>query len=128
MLFRAHTEPELLVQRLGSPRPTIDYYDVRHVGARRYIHRDADGTEYGFRGVPSVDGITQTFELEGVLRYVSRETLTVEGRDGATDLPMRSVYQSLAARDAILESGMESGVNDSMDRLEELIVRRAATA
>ena len=71
LLFRAHTDPELLVQWLGPRRLTmvIDRYDVEDGGKWRYIHRDQDGTEYGFHGVfhgtPSPDGLVQTFEFEG---------------------------------------------------------------
>jgi uncharacterized protein YndB with AHSA1/START domain len=63
LLFRAHTEPELLVQWLGPRRltMTIDRLEPRDGGTWRYTHREADGTEYGFHGVyhgtPSVEGI-----------------------------------------------------------------------
>lgn len=72
LVFRAHTDPELLAQRLG-PRDltmTVDQYDVRDGGRWRYVSTDAAGNEYGFHGVfhgtPSPDGIVQTFEFEGV--------------------------------------------------------------
>ena len=71
LLFRAHTDPELLAQWLG-PRDltmTVDQYDVRDGGKWRYVSTDAAGNEYGFHGVfhgnPSPDGIVQTFEFEG---------------------------------------------------------------
>ncbi len=127
LLLRVHTDPDLLVQWLGPRRltMTIHEYDVRHGGAWRYTHRDVDGTEYGFRGVfhgtPSLDGIVQTFEFEGAPGHVSLEKLTFAERDGRTLLTMRSVYQAIDARDAMIASGMEAGVNDSMDRLAELI-------
>jgi len=133
-VFRAHTDPDLLVQWLGPRRLTmsIQEYDVRHGGAWRYTHRDADGSEYRFRGVfhgtPSVDGIVQTFEFEGAPGHVSLERLSFEEKDGRTLLTMRSVYQSIGARDAMIESGMESGVNDSMDRLDELLTTLPTTA
>jgi len=69
LLFRAHTDPDLLVQWLGPRRltMTIDRLEPRDGGTWRYTHRDADGTEYGFHGVyhgtPSPDGIVQTFEF-----------------------------------------------------------------
>ena len=129
LLFRAHTEPDLLVQWLGPRRlkMEIDRYDLRNGGIWRYIHRDTDGTEYGFHGVfhgtPSPDGITQTFEFEGAPGHVSLDTLTFEAQGNLTLLRAASVFQSVAARDAMIESGMESGVNDGYDRLDELIVR-----
>src|SRR6266581_5568573 len=72
LVFRAYTDPELLVQWLGPRDLTmkVEEFDVRDGGKWRYVSRDADGNEYGFHGVfhgtPSPDGIVQTFEFEGV--------------------------------------------------------------
>ena len=127
LLFRAHTEPDLLVQWLG-PRNltmTVERFEVRDGGTWRYVHRDADGTEYGFHGVfhgtPSLDGIVQTFEFEGAPGHVSLETLTFEDADGRTRVRNLSVYQSVADRDAMVESGMEKGLNEGYERLDELL-------
>ena len=130
LLFRAHTEPELLVQWLGPRRLTmiVDRFEVRDGGIWRYIHRDADGNEYGFHGVfhgtPSPEnGIVQTFEFEGAPGHVSLETLTFEERDGKTAVRVNAVFQSVEDRDAMVESGMESGVNEGYERLDELLAR-----
>ena len=71
LVFRAHTDPELLVQWLG-PRDlalTVERYDTRDGGRWRYVHTDSDGNSYEFHGVfhgdPSPDAIVQTFEFEG---------------------------------------------------------------
>jgi uncharacterized protein YndB with AHSA1/START domain len=129
LVFRAHTDPELLVQWLG-PRQyqmTIERWDVRDGGAWRYTHRDSNGNAYGFHGVfhgtPSPDGMTQTFEFEGAPGHVSLDTLTLEEHDGGTLVRVRSVHQSVEARDAMIEHGMTDGVNDGYDRLEELMAR-----
>ena len=133
-LFRAHTEPDLLVQWLGPRSMTmvIDRYEVRDGGLWRYIHREADGTEYGFHGVfhgtPTVDGIVQTFEFEGAPGNVALETLTFEERDGKhggahqLHVPVRRG----AGRDD--QSGMEVGVTEGYDQLDELIAKGAAGA
>jgi uncharacterized protein YndB with AHSA1/START domain len=127
LLFRAHTDPELLVQWLGPRRLTmvIDRYDVEDGGKWRYIHRAQDGTEYGFHGVfhgtPSPDGMVQTFEFEGAPGHVSLDCLTFEERDGRTVLHGHSVFQSVQARDAMVESGMEGGLSEAYERLDELI-------
>ncbi len=129
MVFRAYTEPELLVQWLG-PRDytmTIDRYEVRDGGTWRYVHTDADGNAYGFHGVfhgtPSVDGIVQTFEFEGAPGHVSLDTLTLEERDGKTVVHTNSVFQSVEARDAMIASGMEQGLNEGYDRLDALLAQ-----
>ena len=127
LLFRAHVEPDLLVRWLGPRDLTmaIDHFDPRHGGTWRYTHRDADGNEYGFHGVfhgtPSVDGILQTWEFEGMPGHASLEKVTFEERGGRTLLRQVAVYQSVEDRDGMVASGMEGGVNDSMDRLDELV-------
>ena len=129
LLFRAHVEPDLLVQWLGPRRLTthIDRFEARDGGTWRFIHRDADGTEYGFHGVhhgtPSPDGIVRTFEFEGTPGRVSLEWVTFEERGGRTLLRACSVFQSVEDRDEMIRSGMEQGVHDSMERLDELMAR-----
>jgi uncharacterized protein YndB with AHSA1/START domain len=131
LIYRAWTDPDLLVQWLGPRRLTmiIDRFDVRDGGTWRYIHREADGTEHGFHGVfhgdPSPDGIVQTFEYEGAPGHVALDTLTLEERDGKTLVRTNSVYQTVEARDAMVASGMEHGVNDGFDRLDELVATLA---
>ena len=133
LVFRAHVDPELLVQWLG-PRDlttTIDCYDARDGGTWRYVQKDADGNEYGFHGVfhgtPSPEAIVQTFEFEGVPGHVMLDTTTLEQRDGRTLMRTVSSFQSVEDRDGMIASGMERGVRDSGDRLEELLARQLAS-
>ncbi|MGZ3583604.1 MAG: SRPBCC family protein [Ktedonobacterales bacterium] len=129
LVYRAYTDPELLVQWLGPRRLTmaIDRFDVRDGGTWRYTHRDADGNVYGFHGVfhgmPSPDGIVQTFEFEGAPGHVSLESVNFEERDGKTLVHQDAVFQSVEDRDAAIESGMETGINEGMERLDELLAR-----
>jgi uncharacterized protein YndB with AHSA1/START domain len=130
LLFRAYTEPDLLVQWLGPRSVTmkVDRYDVRDGGSWRYTHADDEGNEYGFHGVfhgqPSVEaGIVQTFEFEGAPGHVMLEWMTFEERDGKTLLIGNSVAQSVEDRDAMVESGMETGVVEGYERLDELLSR-----
>jgi uncharacterized protein YndB with AHSA1/START domain len=132
LLFRAHTEPELLKQWLG-PRKyemVVERLEARDGGTWRYIHRDADGNEFGFHGVfhgdPSPERTVQTFEFEGAPGHVSLETLELEDRGGRTIVRVHSVYQSVEARDAMVQSGMEQGMNEGYERLDELLARLAA--
>jgi uncharacterized protein YndB with AHSA1/START domain len=134
LVFRAHTDPELLVQWLG-PRKyemTIEEMDVRDGGVWRYTHRDDQGNAYGFHGVfhgePSPDRMTQTFEFDGAPGHVSLDTLTLEDRGGKTVVRVHSVFQSVADRDAMIEHGMADGVNDGYDRLDELVARLVPVA
>jgi uncharacterized protein YndB with AHSA1/START domain len=129
LVYRAYTDPELLVRWLGPRRLTltVERHDVRDGGTWRYIHRDTDGTEAAFHGVfhgtPSPDNLVRTFEYEGAPGHVSLETATFEERDGKTLVRTNAVFQSVEDRDAMIQSGMESGVNEGMERLDELLVR-----
>lgn len=129
LVFRAYVEPELLVQWLGPRRlsMTIERNEIRDGGRWRFVHRDADGNDFGFHGVfhgkPTPDVTVRTFEYEGAPGHVSLERLTLKERDGQTLVRNDSVFQSIADRDAMVDSGMERGVRDGMERLEELIAR-----
>lgn len=130
LVFRAHTDPELLVQWLGGDKyeMIVDRYDVRDGGTWRYVHRDGDGNEWGFHGVfhgePSRDGMVQTFEFEGAPGYVSLDALTLEDVEGGrTRVRIHSVHQSVQGRDAMVAGGMEAGLDAGYRRLDELIAR-----
>ncbi len=132
LVFRAYTEPDLLAQWLGPRRLVmrVERLDVRHGGTWRYVHIDTDGTEYGFRGVfhgtPSPDGMTQTFEFDGAPGHVSLDTLVLVDLGDRTLIRTRSVHQSVEARDAMVGSGMERGVVEGFERLDELVARLQA--
>jgi len=134
LVYRALTGPDLLVQWLG-PRKytmTIERYDLRDGGTYRYIHADDAGNAYVFHGVfhgdPSLDGMVQTFEFEGAPGNVSMDTLTLEEHDGKTTVRTNSVYQSVEARDGMVQSGMAEGMNEGYDRLEELLGKLIANS
>jgi uncharacterized protein YndB with AHSA1/START domain len=134
LLFRAFTEPELLVQWLG-PRKytmTIDRYEVRDGGTWRYVHTDDAGNAYGFHGVfhgtPSPENMVQTFEFEGAPGNVQMDTARFEEQGGKTLVHMNSVFQSVEARDAMYESGMTDGMNEGFERLDDLLAKMAANS
>jgi uncharacterized protein YndB with AHSA1/START domain len=128
-VFRAHTDPDLLVQWLG-PRGltmTIDTFDCRTGGSYRYIH-SRDGEDFAFHGsfheVRPAELIVQTFTFEGVPDQVALERMVLEGLgDGRTRLTATSLVDSFAGRDAFLASGMETGVVEGYERLDEILAR-----
>ena len=134
LVFRAHTDPDLLKQWLGGDKyeMIIDRYDVRDGGSWRYVHRDGDGNDYGFHGVfhgtPTPERLVQTFEFEGAPGYVSLDALTLEEVDGRTIVRIHSVHQTVEGRDAMVSSGMEAGLNAGYDRLDGLIARLVPVA
>jgi len=128
-VFRAHTDPDLLVQWLG-PRGLemrIDHYDCRTGGSYRYLHV-SDGNEYGFHGcfheVRPSELIVQTFTFEGFPDSVALEKLVLEDIGGGrTRLTATSLVDSFEGRDAFVASGMEEGVRQGYERLDELLAR-----
>lgn len=126
-VYRASSDPELVTRWLG-PRDLdmrVIEYDVRPGGSYRYVHIDAAGNEYGFRGVfhtviPN-ERVIQTFEFEGAPGFVTLESATYEDLGGRTRLRGHSVFPSVESRDLALASGMEGGMVESMERLEELL-------
>lgn len=126
-VFRAHVEPELVKKWLGPRRLEMEIvtWDARTGGEYRYVHRDDQG-EYRFYGsfheVRPGERIVQTFTWEGVPDGVSLETLTFEDLgNGRTRLRGVSVFESKEGRDMALSSGMDVGVNEGYERLDELL-------
>ena len=132
LVFKAFTDPKLLIQWLG-PREltmTLEKFEPRNGGSWRYIHSDQAGNKYAFHGViheiAAPERIIQTFEFEGLPEkgHVTLETAKFEALSGGrTKVTIQSVFQSVADRDGMLQSGMESGVNDSHNRLDELLAK-----
>ena len=126
-VFRAHTDPDLLVQWLGPRRVEmrVDGYDCRTGGSYRYVHV-SDGMEYGFRGcfheIRPNELIVQTFTFEGMPDGVALEKLVFEDLGGGrTRLTTTSLVDSFADRDAFVASGMEVGVREGYERLDEVL-------
>jgi uncharacterized protein YndB with AHSA1/START domain len=109
-VFKAFTEPE-----------------ARPGGRWRFVSRDGNGGEDAFHGVyhdaVAPERIVYTFEYEGMPGHVLLETITFEERDGRTLMTDSSVFQSVADRDGMLASGMESGAAESMDQLDEYLAK-----
>lgn len=126
-VFRAHADPELLVRWLG-PRDVemeIDHHDCRTGGSWRFVHRHGD-EEYGFFGsfheVRPSSLIVQTFTFEGVPDGVALERLELTDLgDGRTRLVATSLVDSFEGRDAFVASGMEHGVREGYEKLDELL-------
>ena len=128
-VFRAHTDAELISQWLG-PRDlemTVEHYDCRTGGSYRYTHSRGD-EEYKFFGcfhdVRENEMIVQTFCYEGFRDSVALERLQLEDLgNGRTRLVATSLVDSFEGRDAFVASGMETGVVEGYERLDELLAR-----
>ena len=131
LVYKAHIDPDLYVQWLG-PRGyemVLETFEPHSGGRYRYIHKDNDGNEFGFHGVfheMSEELMIQTFEFEGLPEpgHVVLDTMRLEELPGnRTRVTIQSVYQSITDRDGMVESGMEHGVNEGYERLDELLVK-----
>jgi uncharacterized protein YndB with AHSA1/START domain len=127
LVYRAYTDPDL-IPRWWGPRQyetVVDRLEPRQGGVWRFLNRDADGTEYAFHGViheASPERIVQTFEFEGEPGHVALDTAVLEDAGGGrTRVTATSVFQSVADRDGMVASGMESGARETYDRLAELL-------
>jgi uncharacterized protein YndB with AHSA1/START domain len=96
-------------------------------GRYRYLQKDKDGNEFAFHGVfheISPELMIQTFEFEGLPEkgHVVLDTMRLEELPGSrTRITIQSVYQSVEDRDGMIQAGMERGVNEGYERLDEIL-------
>ena len=127
-VFRAWVDPDLVVRWLGPDETTmvLDAWDARTGGSYRYAALRG-GEEiarfYGsFHEVRPSERLVQTFTWEGFPDGVSLDTMTFEDLgDGRTRVVGLSVVDTMEARDAIIASGMETGVLEGYAKLDRLL-------
>ncbi len=131
LVYRAHIDPDLYVQWLG-PRGyemVLETFEPYSGGRWRYIHKDEHGNEFGFHGVfheISPERMIQTFEFDGMPEsgHVILDTMKLEPLPGdRTRITIQSVYQSVEDRDGMIQSGMETGVNQGYEKLDEVLAK-----
>ena len=132
LVFKAYTDPKLVAQWFGPRKYETKIYkfEPRAGGSWRMSNIAADGSEHIFRGVNhdvvAPERICATFEYEGVPGHVLLQTTTFEPLGNKTRVQEQSVFQSVMDRDAMVASGMQSGADESMERLGELLEKMKA--
>jgi uncharacterized protein YndB with AHSA1/START domain len=134
LVYKALTNPELVKRWFHANRGVVKSVeiDLRVGGKWRYVSEADSIGEIGFRGeyrelVPN-ERIVWTEFYEGVPDEVAEEdattvnTATLTETDGRTTLTVLIQAPSKVARDAIIESGMEAGMQDAYDLLEEVAI------
>src|SRR5258708_14526616 len=125
LVFKVLMDPNTIPKWWG-PRAywtKVDKMDARSGGSWRFIHGDNKGNEYGFHGVYHLvepNRVIQTFEFEGVPGRPSLETMTLEDIGGRTRMVTHSVFLSLEDRDGVVQSRMQTGAEETHDRLAHL--------
>jgi uncharacterized protein YndB with AHSA1/START domain len=127
LLYRAVTEGEYLRRWFGPGRLEVSEctVDLRVGGTWRIVQSAPDGMEFGFHGeILELDPPHRrvgTFIFEGAPEHEATETLVLEPVGGGTMLTSTIRHSSFEARDIHVANGMEQGIIESNERLEELL-------
>jgi uncharacterized protein YndB with AHSA1/START domain len=128
LVYKAFTTPELVKRWWHANRGemTIAEIDLRVGGKWRYVMVTGDGFEVAFQGeyreiVPN-ERLVSTEVFEGMPDAEALNTATFTEADGRTTLTILVQHESREHRDAHIESGMEAGMQDAFDLLEQVAV------
>ncbi len=125
-VYKAHTSAELIPKWWGPAKyeTTVEEMDVTPGGKWRYVQKDKDGNVHVFFGefldIQPFEKIVWTFRYEPY-PDVAEETINfIKLNENQTKIKIRSVFPSKESRDGKLQSGMETGYSESLDRLEKI--------
>ncbi len=132
LVFKIMIDPELIPQWWGprSLTTVVDKMEPQSGGSWRYVVSSKNGDEWAFHGVyhtiEAPLSTVLTYEYEGLPGKVSLESTSYEDYEGGTKVTVTSVFQSIKDRDEMMQSDMQEGDNQTMDRLEELLAKMLA--
>jgi uncharacterized protein YndB with AHSA1/START domain len=125
-VWRAMTDPKLIAQWWGrGNKLDVVTYELKQGGHWRFVEHSDHG-DHGFEGrfaeVDPPKKVVQTFEWDGMPGHTCLETMTLEDLgDGRTKLTTHSMFMTQQDRDGMLQSGMETGVNESYAALDRVL-------
>jgi uncharacterized protein YndB with AHSA1/START domain len=122
LVWEVHTQVEHLKKWWARGNEMDGELDFRPGGKWRFVEHGPNGEEWAFRGeireiVPK-SLVVQTFEWEGLPGHISVERLVFEEKDGKTILTGTSTFANREDRDGMVQSGMETGANESYRALD----------
>jgi uncharacterized protein YndB with AHSA1/START domain len=130
LVYKTMTDPNLIPKWWGPHNTTteVEVMEVKPGGKWRFIQRDTDGGEYAFRGeyreVHAPERTVSTFEFEPLAGHIAVEHVSYEDLgDNRTRVVTLSKFANKEDRDGMIQSGMESGAVETMDRAEELLAK-----
>jgi uncharacterized protein YndB with AHSA1/START domain len=128
LVWKAYTTPELIERWWAGKRGTVTSIevDLRVGGSWRYVMTAGEGFEVAFHGeyreiVPN-ERLVSTEVYEGAPEGEALDTLTLTDVDGRTTMTILVEHSKPEHRDAHIESGMEGGMQEAMDLLEEVAI------
>jgi uncharacterized protein YndB with AHSA1/START domain len=134
LVWQAYTTPELIKRWWAGERGTVTSADVdlRVGGSWRYVMTANPGFEVAFHGeyreIDPAERLVNTEIFEGLPDpddHVGLVTFTLTEKDGRTSMEMLCEYRDQSDRDAVLQSGMEAGMQEGMDALEQIAISLA---
>jgi uncharacterized protein YndB with AHSA1/START domain len=129
LVWKAYTTPELIKRWWSGDKGTVTSaeVDLRVGGRWRYVMIASQGFEVAFRGeyreITPDDRLVNTEIFEGIPDaddHAGLVTVTLTEKDGRTYMEMLCEYRDKTDRDAVVDSGMESGMQESMNELEKV--------
>jgi uncharacterized protein YndB with AHSA1/START domain len=131
LVYKAWTTPELIKRWWSGERGTVTSaeVDLRVGGRWRYVMTAGAGFEVAFHGeyreiVPNERIVsTEVFEgMPGADDEAAVSTNTFSEKNGRTTLTILAQHPSREIRDMVISSGMETGMQEQMDRLEQVAI------
>lgn len=127
--YKTITDPNLIPQWWGPKNLTtkVEKMELRQGGQWRFIQHDADGNIFAFHGVyheaKSSELLIYTMEWEAMPGHVLLNIDRFDEHDGMTIWTSRSVFETIEDRDGMLQNGMEGGVKEITERVNELLIK-----
>jgi uncharacterized protein YndB with AHSA1/START domain len=132
VVWECITDPNLIPKWWGfrADATEVKKMDVRPGGKWQYITHTSGGEDVDFHGtyreVVAPEKLVYTFLFGDMPEGDGFVEITLVEENGVTELRDRGVFTSKEERDAVIESGMESGARETYERLAELIATRTA--